>query len=90
MNRLKRKHTDAFGNKSDESDDANMGPEKKAEKLMNQLTLFRYKNDENVDTRVLQFTNLFMPDTKKRRDLMENYNKNVINPFVQSDNEHAR
>ena len=48
---------------------------------MNELTLYRYKNEEEGDTRVLQFTNLFMPDTKKRRDLMESYNKNVINPF---------
>ena len=31
---------------------------------------------------MLQFTSLFMPDSKKRRDLMEQYNKNVISPYV--------
>ena len=85
----KRPRTAAFNY---DSDDANVGPDKwaQAEKLMNQLTLFRYKDEKNLDTRVLQFTNLFMPDTKKRRDDMESYNKNVINPFVGFGGEYDR
>ena len=82
QSKLKRTHSDAYAKQSDDSDDPNTNPESKVEKLMKSLTLYKIKNEDAKDTRVLQFTSLFMPDTKKRRDLMENYNKNVINPYV--------
>ena len=37
---------------------------------MDDLTLYKVKGSDGEDTRVLQFTSLFMPDNKKRRDLM--------------------
>ena len=45
---------------------------------MDELTLYKIKHEDAQDIRVLQFTSLFMPDSKKRRELMYQYNKNKI------------
>jgi hypothetical protein len=74
----KRPYSDAFRANSSNSDDENINNPNKIRDLMQDLTLYRKKDSDGEVTRVMEFTSLFMPDNKKRRDLMYQYNKNKV------------
>ena len=48
------------------------------------------RNKDSPDERILRFTEMYLPDTERRRHQMISYNKQIMEPFSQHADEKAR